>query len=877
MKKRFGFSSLLTSLTLLLSGCFGLFGPTKDTYTIRWVDYDNTLLEIDEKVKKDETPTYDGPTPTRESDGEYTYKFYGWSPKVKPAYRDQTYTAKYSATKIEKYYTVVLKLTEDEEYETQVIKEGDKVQKPKYNPYRLGYNFSYWSYRGESYDFNTYVYEDMVIEAVWVPIEYKFTYSLNGGTFVSDYPLTYTIEDDFDLPLAYKKGYTSTGWLTKDNRLISRIDKGSYGDLYLTAQWNDGNKYEVSLDPNGGEISTTSLEVQYDHNYSLPCPTRLGYTFLGWYSDGYKYSSSGKWTIEGDKSFIAMWEINNYSITYILNDGINDKDNPETYTVEDEIIFKDATREGYTFLGWFNNDGSRLNKIEKGNIGNVTLNAKWNDGNAYVITLDPNGGTLDDTSIDVNYDHEYTLPIVSRTGYVFDGWFDNNIKVENTGTYKYAESKTFLAKWTAISYPIEYILNGGTNSDDNPISYTIEDEITLENPSKDGYTFIGWTNSSEETITKISLGSYGNISLTANWDANLNEFTLTSEDILKGSVSLLNGEGHTDEQMTVKATPNNGYTFDGWYSLGSRVSVDDTYTFTMPTSDYSLEARFATNEDYEWGVNHGTIPYLDEVNKTITYGLYPQNHIDDESLINSLNALEEVEDNGWYLYNDEYYTFLISSPYSNAHFNNNTLISKNTKYWFKCEPIVWDILSYENYDYLLFSDLLLETCKYQVRWSGLDENNRYANNYEYSLLREWFNNDFYFKAFSLDVAHILNTLVDNSANSMQVKTSKYASEDTNDKVFTLSYVDLINPDYGFSNNASSSAISRQAKTSEYARAMGAYGVSPDFLGYYYTRSPYWAFDYEVNLVRTNGTISSVNVDNQNNTYCARPAISLTLL
>ena len=69
----------------------------EDTYTITWVNGETTL-ETDTEVAAGATPTYDGATPTKSSDAEYTYTFAGWSPEVYAADKDQTYTATFTPT-----------------------------------------------------------------------------------------------------------------------------------------------------------------------------------------------------------------------------------------------------------------------------------------------------------------------------------------------------------------------------------------------------------------------------------------------------------------------------------------------------------------------------------------------------------------------------------------------------------------------------------------------------------------------------------------------------------------------------------------------------------------------------------------------------------
>ena len=68
-----------------------------------------------------------------------------------------------------------------------------------------------------------------------------------------------------------------------------------------------------------------------------------------------------------------------YTITYRLNcdDGVHG--NPTTYTTDQEIVLRDATRDGYTFAGWYTDSffTTRIEKIEKGTTGNLIIYAKW--------------------------------------------------------------------------------------------------------------------------------------------------------------------------------------------------------------------------------------------------------------------------------------------------------------------------------------------------------------------------------------------------------------------------------------------------------------------------------------------------------------------
>lgn len=85
--------------------------------------------------------------------------------------------------------------------------------------------------------------------------------------------------------------------------------------------------------------------------------------------------------------------------------------------------------------------------------------------------------------------------------------------------------KAMLIKFLySIPYKIEYVLNGGTLSEANPQSYTIEtSEFTLNNPTRNGYTFLGWTiDDKNQYIFGSKFGSYGDKIYTAHWNMNVN-------------------------------------------------------------------------------------------------------------------------------------------------------------------------------------------------------------------------------------------------------------------------------------------------------------------------------------------------------------------
>ena len=196
--------------------------------------------------------------------------------------------------------------------------------------------------------------------------------------------------------------------------------------------------------------------------------------------------------------------------------------------------------------------------------------------------------------------------------------------------------------------------------------------------------------------------------------------------------------------------------------------------------------------------------------KTVTYGIYPQTVVSKPRLIAKLNNIPAPEENGWYLYKGKYYVKLVAQPDVSAkYFSDGAPISDGKVYWFECQPIVWQILSNDNGGRLVVSEAILDFNRYDGR----------SNDYASSRIRVFLNRVFLPSAFPGDSSGILMTPVDNSPASTGFEPNQYACEDTQDKVFLLSYAEATNPSYGFSSSGGSDPT-RIAKPTDYALALG---------------------------------------------------------
>ncbi len=132
----------------------------------------------------------------------------------------------------------------------------------------------------------TRVTEDIVVDAIITPVEYRITYVLDGGTNPDDAPNSYTIESaTFTLPTPTKRGYTFDGWHTEDTfeNKVEQIANGSIGDVTLHAKWTVIT-YLLTIDLDGGALKD-DLHSQFtvkDLPLALPHCYKKDYTFTGW-------------------------------------------------------------------------------------------------------------------------------------------------------------------------------------------------------------------------------------------------------------------------------------------------------------------------------------------------------------------------------------------------------------------------------------------------------------------------------------------------------------------------------------------------------------------------------------------------------------------
>ena len=227
----------------------------------------------------------------------------------------------------------------------------------------------------------------------------------------------------------------------------------------------------------------------------------------------------------------------------------------------------DPTKEGYTFIGWYNGE-SEWNFADAV-ATDLTLTAKW-QLNRYTITFKPeNGGQ--DIVIKQDYGTAITAPAnPTKTGYTFAGW-DKEIPATMP-----AENMAITAQWTVNQYTITFRPENG--GQDIVIKQDYGTPITAPaNPTKTGYTFAGWDKKIPTTMPAEDM------TITARW--TVNQYTITFRPENGGQDIVIKQDYGTP--ITAPANPTKtGYTFAGW---------DKEIPTTMPAEDMTITARWTEN------------------------------------------------------------------------------------------------------------------------------------------------------------------------------------------------------------------------------------------------------------------------------------------
>ncbi len=464
-------------------------------------------------------------------------------------------------------------------------------------PVREGYTFLGWTWEGQ-----TEPIQDVILDgatgaraytAHWQINTYRITFYRENGTLILEQRLDYgapiTVPD-----AGTRAGYTFGGW----GAVIP--DSMPAQNLNFITQWKlDTYPIHYVLDGGENHPDNVTYYTSESQDIEFAAPTRIGYTFGGWYTDAafttpIRAIAAGS---TGEVVLYAKWNANTYTVLMHLNNNTSDILSQKfTYDVPQSLLKHTAAYEGYSFIGWateanghaiYTNGAAFLKNLTAEANGTVHLYGIW-EPVAYTVSYqnlfeavnDPRNPTaftvLNNTLI-------FADPLTQRIGYNFAGWYADELLTKPiTGSYTVngAYNINIYAKWNANPYSVTFNNNLRDGSAlGTSTQLMVYGSNTNLKPFEEmnfyykGHTFLGWhtdPNAATPLYTDgqlvSSLTPSGDITLYAIW--SVNEYAITY-NIGTGATLHANPASYNvwsdDILLTAPLDSKAGYEFLGWF------------------------------------------------------------------------------------------------------------------------------------------------------------------------------------------------------------------------------------------------------------------------------------------------------------------------
>ena len=550
------------------------FSSTKNSYTITWLNDDNTLIDKT-TVEYGVVPTH--ADATKAATAEYTYTFAGWDNTPIAVTGDATYKATFNATK--NSYTITWLNDDNTLIDKTTVEYGvvpTHADASKAATAEFTYTFAGWDNTPVA------VTGDTTYKATFSSTKNKYTVTFknDGGTTIESKQWEYGATPTCVAPekaTTAQYTYEFAGWTPK---VVAVAEDATYtatyashlrsytvkflnedGSVFEEGVWDYGCLPLISAEP------TKEATAQYT------------YTFAGW--------TPTVTNVMGDATYTATFTqtVNTYTITWLYDDEtLIDKTTVEYGIVPTHAdASKAATAEyTYTFTGWT----PELVSVT----GDATYKATFSaTKNSYTITwLNDDESLIDKTTVEygiVPTHADASKAATAEYTYTFTGWDNTPVAVTGDATYK----ATFSA--TKNSYTITWLNEDNSLIDKTTVEYGVvptHADATKENTAEFTYTFAGWDN------TPVAVT--GDATYKATFSATKNKYTITwidgdgktlkTEQVTYGETPVYTGETPTKAQSAQYS-----YEFNNTWSPAIVAVVGEaTYTaqFTSIVREYTI-------------------------------------------------------------------------------------------------------------------------------------------------------------------------------------------------------------------------------------------------------------------------------------------------
>ena len=456
----------------------------------------------------------------------------------------------------------------------------------------------------------TYGAGNGTLVAQWTPNRYTVTYNPNKGSgSMSPDTVTYGTAYKTKKNTFTRTGYTFNGWNEKADSTGTAWSLSSSGvyeanktwtwtythDITLYAQWKPNNyTYNIKyVSSSGKDLGHDTVTGTFDTSKTVTPPAKTGYTT--------PVAQTVKFDSTSAKTITFTYPLISYTISYDVNGGNTLSGQRTSYNIESSAYTLPVpSRTGHTFTGWTGSNGTAPQKsvtIAAGSTGNKSYKANWTI-NSYTNSIDHWAGgfknkegnnsskswfALRTTTFNKNYGETFSmndsLATAIPNGFYLMSKFGTSSLEGTWKTYEKPYSITQPAKdmsfeydYYPYDYSITYNLDGGTNNSANPSKYNVLYGVSLKNPTKTGYTFLGWYDNANLIINK--------------------KYEIANDTTVNGNNYVFKNttNGNTLNAFQIQTWKDGTYleTFAGGSQTGTR---QEKYTHNRDTGNYTIRLK----------------------------------------------------------------------------------------------------------------------------------------------------------------------------------------------------------------------------------------------------------------------------------------------
>ena len=393
--------------------------------------------------------------------------------------------------------------------------------------------------------------------------------------------------------------------------------------------------YDLSLSVVGqGSITKDPNQASYFYGQEVTVTATPdeGWSFSAWTGDCAGQGNPCTLTMDGDKTVGATFELNVVSLTINQSTGGTISADPEDpYHYGDVVTVEAMSAPGYTFTGWTNDLSGTTNPTTITLNGDKTVGASFTQDEYALNITQATGGTISASPAGpYHLDDEVTVTATPDLGWSFSAWTGDCAAQGNPCTLTMDGAKAVSASFTQDEYALNITqATGGTISASPAGPYHLDDEVTVTATPDLGWSFSAWTGDCAAQGNPCTLTMDGAKAVSASFTQD--EYALNITQATGGTISASPaGPYHLDDEVTVTATPDLGWSFSAW--TGDCAAQGNPCTLTMDGAK-AVSASF-TQDEYALNITQAT-------GGTISASPAGPYHLDDEVTVTA------TPDLGW--------------------------------------------------------------------------------------------------------------------------------------------------------------------------------------------------------------------------------------